>query len=407
MKKQTRLLIMVLVVTAGVATAATEYQWPSGTGDWLDTGWTTNGVGVIPTWDANADARLLGGTMNLTPASNPGATIGTVLIESASLNVSSDLSGTNLEVGYSGGNVATYNQTAGAVSMSGRSRIGVYTAGTTGTMTVSGGSFSTDALAIAWDSTATLNLNSGASVSITGASGGNTSGIGIYGGSTGIFNMNGGTFNAGSDDFHVGRSGDGTLYMTGGTFTAAKILIARWTDQQGLIDQSGGVMNLDALDLSSSGGTYTISGGSLDVQGNIWSAGGMFVVDGSGATSIDADNVLFWDDTFRVLLDENGSTRVDVADVAEITKLEVGTLAGFNGTVGSTYDIMWSGTGFQNSGGDIVLTDLDSEEFGWSIVSDGGTGEILQLTVIPEPATLGMVAFLGGAMLWIRRKFLI
>jgi len=32
---------------------------------------------------------------------------------------------------------------------------------------------------------------------------------------------------------------------------------------------------------------------------------------------------------------------------------------------------------------------------------------MLQVTVIPEPATLGMVAFLGGGMLWIRRKFMI
>ncbi len=156
--------------------------------------------------------------------------------------------------------------------------------------------------------------------------------------------------------------------------------------------------------------------GNACISGGTFSAGA-FEVDASGATSVEAANISFYDDTLRVVLDGNGSTLM-VADKSINTSyngqidmrgvFELDTDGTFNGTVGDIYNIGWASDTVLTNG--MTFTDLSGTEFEMSILDNidrygnAGLGQMLQqVTVIPEPATLGLLAF-GGAMAWIRRK---
>ncbi|RKX40656.1 MAG: hypothetical protein DRP64_12340, partial [Verrucomicrobia bacterium] len=220
-----------------------------------------------------------------------------------------------------------------------------------------------------------------------------------YASSTADMNISGGSFDFTGNTMRVGKAGTGTVDQTGGDVAVTRLQMA--TD-------------------AGSSGTYSISGGSLLINNYVagGAGDGVFEILGSDATSIEADAVFFFQDTLRVKLDENGSTLLKAVgggydaniDIHE-GLLQIDTLAGFNGTVGSTYDIAWAALAIDTT--DLAFDNLGSTEFSWSVLDNvdasgnAGTGQMLQVTVIPEPATLGMVAFLGGGMLWIRRKFMI
>ena len=226
--------------------------------------------------------------------------------------------------------------------------------------------------------------------------------LGDAGGSTGLINMDGGTLDMSGSIIHVGDDGYGKIDQTAGDIKAGW-LIAGYV--------SGG-----------EGGDYTISGGSVDVASYIYLHYGdsSMTVDGSGADYIRANRFLVGGHTMNINLDASGSTLIEVDGLAGSSYYSayvngtwnIDTLAGFSGTVGDTYDIMWTAVDFINTN-TLNLVNVGSTEFDWSIIdnvaSDGtaGTGKMLRVTVIPEPATLGMFAFIGGAMIWIRRKFMI
>ena len=230
--------------------------------------------------------------------------------------------------------------------------------------------------------------------------------------------------------YYDGDGGSGTVNMDGGTLTHSGSANTMWIgyDKEGVFNQTGGALEVARLRLADdarSTGFYSISGGSLKVNNFITggtSGDGTFEVYGSGASSIEAANISFYDDTLRVVLDENGSTLM-VADKAFNTSyngqidirgvFELDTTGAFNGTIGSVYDIGWASDTILTNDTLSVFTVLSGTEFEMSILDgvdrfgNAGTGQMLQVTVIPEPATLGMLAFVGGAVLWIRRKFMI
>jgi len=90
---------------------------------------------------------------------------------------------------------------------------------------------------------------------------------------------------------------------------------------------------------------------------------------------------------------------------------ELDTDGTFNGVNGDVYNIAWASDVILTNDTLSVFTVLSGTEFELGILENvdqygnAGTGQMLQVTVIPEPATLGMLAFVGGGMLWIRRKF--
>jgi len=84
---------------------------------------------------------------------------------------------------------------------------------------------------------------------------------------------------------------------------------------------------------------------------------------------------------------------------------------GLNGNGGYTIDVTGTGTliadGDHTGGLDFMIgAGLITGDAGLDAVYDIGTGKTT-LSVIPEPATLSMVALLGGGMLWIRKRFTI
>jgi len=230
-------------------------------------------------------------------------------------------------------------------------------------------------------------------------SGGGAIYVGQEIGAVGAMTVSGGT--AGFGVSYIGRKGEGTLTQTGGDIDASHIILG---------------------DGNTGSGDYTISGGSLDLTTylRLWGASdsSTFTVSGSDADHIEVNRFLLGNELMTVELDAGGSTLITADDTGTASELNgtfaLDTLVDFSGVAnGTTYDIMWAYAGFAYTN-NLTFSDLSSTaEFEWSILDnvavDGtaGTGQILQVTVIPEPATLGMLAFIGGGMLWIRRKFMI
>ena len=196
----------------------------------------------------------------------------------------------------------------------------------------------------------------------------------------------------------------------------------------GEINQTGGSLDtiyMKIADSSTTGeGVYTISGGSVDVHRYIYLINGdkaTMTVAGSGSDSIKMSRFIgLADTTLNLQLDAGGITVMEVygtssdpyRDAVLRGNVTLDTLAGFSANVGDSFNLIWSANNIETNS--MTFVDLSSGyEFDWSIVDnvavDGtaGTGKMLVASVIPEPATLGMFAFIGGAMLWIRRKFMI
>lgn len=297
-----------------------------------------------------------------------------------------------LYVGRSG--VGTIEQTGGTLTSGSTLMVGRYTSGD-GTINLSAGAINAGAdLIVGHDGTGVIE-QSGGDLTVT-----TVVRLGNLDTGDGTVNLSGGSFTVNGSALYVGYGaggGAGVFNQMGGAVDVTQLRLAEGTDTTGLYSISGGSLLID---------TY-IKGGS--------SGAGTFEVSGSGATRIEMASATFYKDTFRVKLDADGATLVEAIGGAtsginlQLGFFEVDTLVDFDGVVGETYDIMWTAGGFNTT--DMTFTDLSGDaEFDWGIVSgqnDGVDGEYLQLTVIPEPATLGLVASLGAAMFLIRRKFMI
>jgi len=221
--------------------------------------------------------------------------------------------------------------------------------------------------------------------------------LGKYDDAVATVNVVGGTLECASTyfDFGLRSNTSGTLNLSGGLvkFTGNYFRVGQQAN--GVVNQTGGTAEIRGLilaDNAGSSGRYTISGGSLSVDKYIFghTANAVFEVEGSGATSIETQSVLFPSGTLRFKLDENGSTllkamggypaETNVYRGIELTNatVEVETLAGFNGVAGSTYDLMWTTNGFLTNG--MTFADNSGIGFEWSIVAKDG-GEVFQVMV--------------------------
>jgi hypothetical protein len=173
---------------------------------------------------------------------------------------------------------------------------------------------------------------------------------------------------------------NGALNLNAGTLTL-------WSQNGGnsvLSIFSGGV-EAEELRLISSGGTRTIN--LLDGQlhatlGTTASAQFNMLTGGTGNITIDAVENQVYDLNF-----ETGS----LADFTLGSK--------FGGTAGGVWEFAIA-NGFIKIDG---VADTDLANF--SITSTGGNDTTISL--IPEPATLSMIAMLGGGILWIRKRFMV
>ena len=332
MKKQIVLLTVALAALAGVASAEIDYQWTSGTGDWLDPNWTP----ANPVWDSNADGNIVDGTVNLTATSRPTNTIRDVyLIPSGGspvLNISGDLSCRTVLLGheYNTG-TATINQTAGTVTTTGIDYIGYkgtstntynLTGGTLvggtanfyvtkdlvdsmGILNINGGTLESEAdnFALA-DGTSFLTVGNGGKLIHTGASyfligrdGHGTATIQTNGTVTstannqftlaysetgvGVLNMEGGTLtHTGTGYFLVGRRGSGTLNLNGGTVESAadQFILGYNLSSSGTLNLTNGTLKTTGTQLilakyDDAVGTANVAGGTLQCDSTYFDFG--------------------------------------------------------------------------------------------------------------------------------------
>ena len=336
--------------------------------DWGIPGWVEGnplytGNSTDLDWNGGA-ANIDSGTVNITPDAKPDGTVDVLHVScdasSATLNISTDFTvRSETYTGYfsTADDISTINQTAGNVLLVNKVNFSYDPLGTT-RYNLSGGTLETRGADVLFGRLGTFEFNqTGGTYTHIGA---NEVYISVYGGADATINLEDGTFRANVDGVGLGRTSAAVFNQTGGTFEAAKLEMAL---------------------LAASEGTYSISGGSFTVSGSVYGNAGtaVFEVLGSDSTIIEAGSFDLSEDTFRVKLDDNGSTLVEAVDgginLTDAT-LEVDVLAGFSGTPGDTYDIMWTANGFLTNG--MVISNLGSAEFDWDVVTKDG-GEVLRL----------------------------
>jgi hypothetical protein len=184
----------------------------------------------------------------------------------------------------------------------------------------------------------------------------------IYtGGATGNYIFNAGSEGNAIDDFQA--NGGGTITINGGTHSAAKF----GAQNSSTMSFLGGTAEVGSLGLGSES-LFTIGGDATLTTGV-----------GTEFTAFDEIQA-FTSGTRDILADWTGSWTAEGVDAAA-----------------------WE-TQIVDGGWTFGGTDIDATVFAenFEVSTDG-----LTLTAIPEPATLGLVAAFGGAVLFIRRRFMI
>lgn len=373
-----KFLIGVMVLMGIAVVNAGSSEWDDSVGYWMDEdcwsgdseylvpGWVNgNPMNVDDDWSSSSNksyAYILGGKVMITSDSRPDGRVERIYVNGGELETSADYSAYKMYVGDEG-TVGTVTQTDGTVTIS---RMYLSQDGGMATYDMSGG---------------TLNVTSSAYI----GDGGDCN-----------FNLSGGTVNITAGTLYVGNEGEGyttNLNITDGSLNAVRVKCGAGS--------------------SRGAGNVTISGGSFSVSKylSMYSgSGSTFKVSGSGATSISLAQLSIYDETLAIELDADGSTLIEVygtstdsykgANISGST-LAIDTLADFDGVVGDVYDILWSATTINVA--DMTIVSLGDVDFSYAVVEDTvNGGEILQVTVVPEPATMALLT-IGGVLLR-RRK---
>jgi hypothetical protein len=229
---------------------------------------------------------------------------------------------------------------------------------------------------------------------------GSSQAIGSRAGKTSTLNMNSGIVNIGGNPFNIGGAGNGILNLNGGSFIAGR--------------------SAPNLGTGAGNGEINIAGGSFTTRAGLTvGANGTLHVIGSGATEIglgsdnnlDGEYIQLAGGTLKADIDAGGITKIFVDDNAE------GTVQA-NFAAGSILDLGFD-SGFSTASGTWTLLEVAnaditgnptlsaaSQSAGWTFnIDNSGPNGILTVS-IPEPATLGMIAMMGGGLLFIRRRFM-
>ncbi|MDF7826665.1 PEP-CTERM sorting domain-containing protein [Pontiellaceae bacterium B12227] len=225
------------------------------------------------------------------------------------------------------------------------------------------------------------------------------------------FTMTGGTVDVTSTfDGSAGRgvytdstAGGAVVNISGGTMTVSEsgdkdAALIRMNDHEDSLTISGGTFNLTESGL---GGAYgirvirdvpvNISGGTFNFSQDDSSVGGIFVGGGAAETTINLSGGLFNN------LDQF-DTHISLSDLA-VMNFSVLSLT----DTGLTVD---GGTGLiTEKTGTIAGTLADGNAF--SFVFENLESSSMTVTVIPEPATLGLIVASGVSVLFIRRRLML
>ena len=321
-------------------------------------------------------------------------------------------------LGESGGfTAATLNLSGTATLESGYqfASVGRRTGGT-GTLDVSGNAtakFGSNLFVGQETGTGVINISDSGRVEITTANG--SIRVGNDSGASGTIDMTGGTLKAKSF-ISLGHAGTGSMTMSAGAVETSAFVVG--INGAGDFDMSGGTITLDSHVRVGEGageGVWTMSGGLLVATNYIaagWGATGagemntINMSDGELRTG-DLRLGLVGDGTLNL---SGGEINVNIYGSGAYTNGLVFNSNGGEGLLDITADgtLNWLGGNFTNevnafiTSGDII----NSIEGELSVIYNSGSN-ITTVTAIPEPATLGMIAFLGGVMFWIRRTFMI
>ena len=288
-------------------------------------------------------------------------------------------------------------------------------------------------LATVAGNTTILNINGGSFTYMDG----NTA-IGRKG--TGIVNVNSGSLLTGAgDDLDLGRDtgSRGELHVNGGTVTIKRHLVVaayKGSGNSGHVDVSGGTVNItsDLMVGQFGTGTVVLSGGSVTADrarvGGMNTGTGTLTVNAGGLLTVGRLNVGGATGLTGVVNLNGGTVNAIIVDIGEAGTLNLasaGTLAGYTNMAFSADGLLvWEGDQVSAIdslviAGTITANGASGDEGKaydqeWTLGSallradyDSGTGNTEVWTVIPEPATLGMVVAMGAGALFIRRRFMI
>ena len=225
----------------------------------------------------------------------------------------------------------------------------------------------------------TVNQSAG-SVSLTTLNVGAGTGSGEY-------NMSGGTLTGKTGAMTIGSKG--TFNMSGGTLT------------------SGSASTTATRFKVSSGGSFDISGGTFTDVGRIDVDGTFRIVGNDAAVNfhqLNSGNT----GTFEFAFDSDGVSTITSDSWLDFSAASLsidGT--GYAGGAGD-FVLVNAGNSLLNGGfntSNISVDGFGEEGVGWNLTQDF-VANTVTLTVIPEPATLGLVAAFGGGILFIRRLML-
>ena len=360
MKKWQIVLTTVLIGLIVARAGAVDTYWQGGTGNW---GTGTNWNGGEPTASDYAYINNAG-TAYITQVGEVCSVLylGQGLGESGSVELSGvgQLSTDQEYVGYEG--TGTFSQTGGTNTVNGRLELASQ-GGSSGTYSLSGGQLSAAGEMIGYRGTAAFTQTGGTNTISSDFSLGDESPSAI-----GTYNLQAGQLWANYEQ--VGYDGTGYFTQTGGTHTVSSDLC--------LGKELG------------SHGTYTISGGILDVDG------GFYVGEGTGQFTITGDDPVI--DLASFIQTDNGTltSQFDSDGIATIDVSGAATLDGvwnvvdLGGAPLGTFDILVAIGGISENFTSVNLPDL--VDWSWGISS--GSSETLWVQHVPEPVTL-LVLTLG------------
>ena len=376
-------------------------NWDTGVPGPADTG--NVGSDLTATLDVGAGGGgSIGDTVNIGTSSGSGT-----------LDVlSGDFTMSNLYIGAtSGGDVGTVAQTGGTftVNPSDGSALGMANnAGEVGIYDISGGSFLFNdpgdkfKLHIGQSGSATINVSGTGAVNFSG-------GQPQFAANTGgraVINMDGGTWDGGRDHFFGHGDGYFELNMRAGTMDTDKINMGGGSGTS-VWNVTGGTFLPKKLQTGSGTGTFelNVSGGTFEIGQDALLANGptvkITVTGTNGSFTVDRD----------FLLAANATTKFELADTGVATiDLDAGDTQTFDGdlviglmdgasTMPCTATLI---TGYAGVGDE--FNEVWEDGLSGDVVYDTGNNEVRIENVIPEPASMGLMAAGLAGVLWYRRR---
>ncbi len=344
-----------------------------GNGNWEDAGWYTTKDG--------GNAGTFSG-----PTSQPGSSDDVYVrqtLEKSTITVNSDVGTVNsLDLDAAGGDPRAY--------------VGSLIIDNNGSLNITGGLITYHT----WGGDAGhITVNDGGSLTVGG-----TLRVGTRSGTLFEFIQNGGTTEFGNVLINQRGVPEVVYEMKGGSMKSGSMAFGGGRFE---------VRDSDARRFEISGGTVNITGAVTDTDP------GTYRVIGSGATSISLGSMTLdvanteangGPSKISFLLDENGVTLTEISGAATFagTVLEIGLMDGFDGAgitgAGVTFDLLTATSiSATNLTLDQSLLPANRWVTGWEIVN-GGNGQILQVTLVPEPSSLALLGLVSLVLMKRRRR---